>query len=120
VKRQNSSMEFTREEKLAVVKMVDYVLLADSKVDPTEMNLLTQLMERFSFDSFFIGQARNLNKEKAFKTLRLMSLSKKKTLAQLLDEVAISDGFIHEKEIIKITEALGTIWKSVESCFNRV
>lgn len=36
-----------------------------------------------------------------------MSLSKKRTLAQLLDEVAISDGFIHEKEIIKITEALG-------------
>ncbi|WP_339655809.1 hypothetical protein [uncultured Maribacter sp.] len=104
MKKQNSRLEFTREEKLAVVKMVDYVILADSKVDPAEMNLLTQLMERFSFDSFFIGQARNLNK--AFKTLSLMSLSKKKTLAQLLDEVAISDGFIHEKEIIKITEAL--------------
>ena len=107
MKRQNSSMEFTREEKLAVVKMVDYVILADSKVDPAEMNLLTQLMERFSFDSFFIGQARNLNKDIAFKTISLMSLNKKKTLAKLLDEVAISDGFIHEKEIIKITEALG-------------
>ena len=36
-----------------------------------------------------------------------MSLNKKKILAKLLDEVAISDGFFHEKEIIKITEALG-------------
>ena len=114
MKKRNSSMEFTREEKLAVVKMVDYVILADSKVDPAEMNLLTQLMERFSFDSFFIGQARNLNKDKAFKTLSLMSLSKKKILAQLLDEVAKSDGFIHEKEIIKITEALGHMEIGIE------
>lgn len=100
-------MNFTREEKLAVVKMIDYVILADSKVDPAEMNLLTQLMNRFNFDSFFIGQARNLNKNKAYEILRNMPTNKKKTLAQLLDEVAISDGFIHEKEIITIMEALG-------------
>ncbi|TLP76962.1 hypothetical protein [Maribacter sp. ACAM166] len=99
-------MEFTQKEKLALVKMVDYVILADSKVDPGEMNLLIQLMERFSFDSFFIGQARNLSKANAYKILGLMPMDKKKTLAKLLDEVAISDGFIHEKEIIKIIETL--------------
>lgn len=99
-------MEFTRDEKLAVVKMVDYVILADSKVDPAEMKLLTQLMQRFKFDSFFIGQARNLNKDKAFKTLSLMPMDKKKILVELLDEVAISDGLVHEKEIIKIMETL--------------
>lgn len=100
-------IEYTKEEKLAVVKMVDYVILADSKVDPAEMRYLTQLMDRFAFDSFFIGQARNLNKEKAFKILSLMSLPKKRELAKLLDEVAISDGFVHDKELLKITEALG-------------
>jgi len=100
-------IEYTKEEKLAVVKMVDYVILADSKVDPAEMRYLTQLMDRFSFDSFFIGQARNLNKEKAFKILGLMSLPKKRELAKLLDEVAISDGFVHDKELLKIAEALG-------------
>ncbi|WP_396632422.1 hypothetical protein [Maribacter sp. R86514] len=100
-------IEYTKEEKLAVVKMVDYVILADSKVDPAEMRYLTQLMDRFSFDSFFIGQARNLNKEKAFKILSLMSLPKKRELAKLLDEVAISDGFVHDKELLKIAEALG-------------
>ncbi|WP_405410994.1 hypothetical protein [Maribacter sp. Asnod1-A12] len=99
-------IEFTEIEKLAVVKMVDYVILADSKVDPAEMRYLTQLMDRFTFDSFFVGQARNLNKDQAYKTLSLMSLPKKKKLAKLLDEVAKSDGFVHEKELIKITEAL--------------
>lgn len=99
-------IEYTEEEKLAVVKMVDYVILADSKVDPAEMRYLTQLMNRFSFDSFFVGHARNLNKEKAFKILSLMSLPKKRELAKLLDEVAISDGFVHDKELLKITEAL--------------
>ncbi|WP_051941683.1 tellurite resistance TerB family protein [Maribacter forsetii] len=98
--------EYTKEEKLAIVKMVDYVILADSKVDPAEMRYLTQLMVRLSFDSFFIGEARNLDKEKAFKILSLMSLPKKRELAKLLDEVAISDGFVHEKEVLKIAEAL--------------
>ncbi|WP_405399678.1 hypothetical protein [Maribacter sp. Asnod2-G09] len=100
-------IDFTKEEKLALVKMVDYVILADSKVDPAEMRYLTQLMDRFTFDSFFVGQARNLNKDKAFKILNQMSLPKKKEVAKLLDEVAISDGFVHDKELIKITEALG-------------
>ena len=100
-------IDFTEEEKLAVVKMVDYVILADSKVDPAEMRYLTQLMDRFTFDSFFVGQARNLNKDKAFKILSLMSLPKKKEVAKLLDEVAISDGFVHDKELLKIAEALG-------------
>ena len=100
-------IDFTKEEKLALVKMVDYVILADSKVDPAEMRYLTQLMDRFTFDSFFVGQARNLNKDKAFKILSLMSLPKKKEVAKLLDEVAISDGFVHDKELLKIAEALG-------------
>ena len=99
-------MEFTKEEKLAMVKMVDYVILADSKVASEEMNLLTQLMDRFSFDAFFIGQARNLKKIEALKILAKMSLEKKKILANLLEEVAISDGFVHEKEVLKIMEAL--------------
>lgn len=109
-------MEFTREEKLALVKMVDYVILADSKVDPAEMNLLTQLMQRFNFDSFFIGQARNLSKGRAFKILSLMPLDKKKTLANLLDEVAISDGFVHEKEIVMILETLDQMGIEKDYC----
>ncbi|SHJ69035.1 hypothetical protein SAMN04488007_1115 [Maribacter aquivivus] len=100
-------VDFTKEEKLALVKMVDYVILADSKVDPAEMRYLTQLMDRFTFDSFFVGQARNLNKDKAFNILSLMSLPKKKEVAKLLNEVAISDGFLHDKELVKIAEALG-------------
>ncbi|WP_405379877.1 hypothetical protein [Maribacter sp. LLG6340-A2] len=99
-------MTFTREEKLALVKMVDYVILADSKVDPAEMKLLTELMHRFHFDAFFIGQSRNLNKEEAYKILGGMPLHKKQILAQLLDQVAIADGYVHEKEIIKIIETL--------------
>ncbi|MGJ8715958.1 MAG: hypothetical protein ACSHXG_12700 [Maribacter stanieri] len=102
----SSIIGFTKEEKLAVVKMVDYVILADSKVAPAEMRFLTQLMERFTFDSFFVGQARNLDKDKAFNIIKLMSLPKKKELAKLLDDVAISDGYVHEKELIKISEAL--------------
>ena len=99
-------MEFTKEEKLVVIKMVDYVILADSKVASEEMNLLTQLMERFSFDVFFIARARNLKKMEALEILAKMPLKKKKLLANLLEEVALSDGFVHEKEVFLIMEAL--------------
>ena len=99
-------MEFTKEEKLAMVKMVDYVILADSKVASEEMNLLTQLMDRFSFDALFIGQARNLKKIEALEILATMSFEKKKLLANLLEEVALSDGLVHEKEVFLIMEAL--------------
>jgi uncharacterized tellurite resistance protein B-like protein len=102
-------MEFTKKEKMSMVKMIDYVILADSKVAPGEMNLLTQLMERFNFDTFFIGQARNLKKVKALEILGKMELEKKKVVAKVLDEVAISDGFLHEKEINLIMETLQQI-----------
>ena len=111
-------MEFTRKEKLAILKMVDYVILADSKVDPAEMNFLIRLMDRFDFNSLFVGQARNLNKVEAYNVIRLMPLYKKKRLVELLDEVAHSDGFLHEKEIIKITEVLDQMKIDRESSYN--
>lgn len=46
-------MEFANEEKLALVKMADYVILANNKVAPEEMTLLTLLVDRFNFDSFY-------------------------------------------------------------------
>ena len=109
-------MEFTEKEKLAMVKMIDYVILADSQVAPGEMNLLTQLMERFNFDTFFIGKARDLKKTEALEILGKMELEKKKVVAKLLDEVAISDGFLHEKEVNLIMETLQHIGMENESC----
>lgn len=92
-----------------MVKMIDYVILADSKVAPGEMNLLTQLMDRFNFDTLFVGQARNLKKGEALEILGKMEVEKKKVVAHLLDEVALSDGYLHEKEIKLIKETLQNI-----------
>lgn len=98
-KKLPKELTFNTQEKLAVVKMIDYVILADSKVAHAEMDLLTELMQHMSFDSFFVGRARNLNKDLALLIIKNMSIEKKKALANLLEEAAKVDGFVHEKEI---------------------
>jgi uncharacterized tellurite resistance protein B-like protein len=61
-------------------------------------------MHRIEFDSNFILQARNITHEQAKLILRDMTYEKKKGLAAILDEIAISDGFVHEKETALMTE----------------
>ncbi len=92
-------MEFDLSEKLAIVKMIDSVILADGKVHNGEINALGQLMNSIHFDSNFIVQARNIETEQGLLILKGMSHQKKKALAAILEDVAISDGFVHQKEM---------------------
>lgn len=95
---------FTLAEKFAIVHAVDAVIIADGTVHTGELTALGQLMQRIEFDSNFILQARNIAKEQAKLILRDMTYDKKKILATILDEIAISDGFIHEKESALMTD----------------
>lgn len=95
---------FTLAEKLAIVHAVDSVIIADGTVHNGELTALGQLMHHIEFDSNFILQARNIAKEQAKLILRDMTYGKKKVLATILDEIAISDGFVHEKETALMTE----------------
>ncbi|MBD0850292.1 tellurite resistance TerB family protein [Maribacter arenosus] len=95
---------FTLAEKLAIVHAVDSVIIADGTVHNGELTALGQLMRSIEFDSNFILQARNITQEQAKLILRDMTYGKKKILATILDEIAISDGFVHEKETALITD----------------
>ena len=95
---------FTLAEKLAIVRIVDSVIIADGTVHKGELSALGQLMQRIEFDSNFILQARNIAEEQAKLILRAMTYEKKKVLVAILDEIAISDGFVHEKESTLMAE----------------
>lgn len=100
---------FSLAEKLAIVKALDALILADGIVHDGEINSLTDLMHRLDFDSNFIVQARNIATRQCAIILQAMPDDKKDVLARILEEMAIADGFIHEKESDMITIILAKI-----------
>tara|TARA_R110002126_G_scaffold82374_2_gene202006 strand:- start:559 stop:891 length:333 start_codon:yes stop_codon:yes gene_type:complete len=91
-------MKFDISEKLAMVNVIDSVIVADGKVHKGEINALSKLMEVIDFDSNFLIQARAIETEQSIVILKGMPQEKKNQLAQILEDVALSDGFLHEKE----------------------
>lgn len=92
------NLGFSLVEKFAIVQAVDSVIIADGTIHKGEINALGQLMRRIDFDTNFILQARNMSQEQGLSVLRDMPYKKKKALATILEEIAISDGLVHEKE----------------------
>ncbi len=104
--------DFNIVEKLAIVQTVDSLILADGIVHSLEINALRQLMKRIDFDSNFILQARTIEPDKGRAIMRNMPFEKKEALTEILDEIAIADGFVHEKEtalISRIIKAIGHV-----------
>ena len=91
-------MKFDISEKLAMVNVIDSVIVADGKVHKGEINALSKLIEVIDFDSNFLIQARAIETEQSIVILKGMPQEKKNQLAQILEDVALSDGFLHEKE----------------------
>ncbi|MBQ4913760.1 TerB family tellurite resistance protein [Maribacter sp. MMG018] len=102
-------MEFDISEKLAIVNVIDAVIYADGQVHKGEINAFAQLMKVLDFDTNFLIQARNLDREQSIELLKNLSLEKKEFLSKRMKEVAQSDGFVHHKEIEIIEQVLGAI-----------
>jgi len=103
-------MKFNLAEKLGIVKMIDSVIYADGVVHQGEISFMSELMKLMDFDSNFILQARNIESAQSLLLLSNMSNTKKLALAKTLEEVAMSDGYKHEKEVellLKIFAVIG-------------
>ena len=102
-------MKFELSEKLAIVNLVDSVIMADGEVHKGEINAFSELMEVIDFDSNFLLQARNLNTENSISILKVMSQEKKQRLVKILEDIALSDGVVHEKELEVIKHVISSI-----------
>lgn len=105
-----STSGFSIAEKLAIVQALDSVILADGTVHKGEIDMMSTLMHRLDFDSNFLVQARNLSVDQCSLVLDEMSDQKKIVLAQILDDMAKADGFVHKKEI----EVISNICKAMK------
>ncbi|MDO6470762.1 hypothetical protein [Maribacter sp. 1_MG-2023] len=97
-------MEFEEFVKAAFVKMIYEVIEADGEIHPAEVEILNKLKVKIGFDDTFLERAKLLEYDNALVTLYNSPHEQKKALAEILDEVAISDGDIHKKEMDLIIE----------------
>ena len=102
-------MQFSHQEKMAIIKMAYSVILADGKVHPREVAAIHKLKFQIGFDTDFISHAQNMVNESALVILFKMTFDKKKILAEILDQIAISDGHLHEKEVNLIIDTFKNI-----------
>ena len=103
-------MDLNLAEKLAIVKMIYSMVHADGIVHSGEIDEVSKLMKVIDFDSNQIQFAQNIENEQSIAILQKMTDAKKKTLAKILENLAKSDGFVHEKE----TELLNSIFSSLQ------
>ncbi len=104
-----STIDFSLAEKLAIVHALDQIILVDGRVHKGELNALSLLMNYLDFDSNFIVQARNAGPQQVLLILKAMSNSKKEVLSTLLEDMALADGHIHEKETSFISKVYSSI-----------
>ena len=97
-------MEFEEFVKAAFVKMIYEVIKADGKVHPAELIMLNKLQQTIGFDDAFLERTKQLDYDNALITLYNIPHEQKKALANILDEVAMSDGSIHKKEMALIID----------------
>tara|TARA_R110002012_G_scaffold321191_3_gene547988 strand:+ start:39582 stop:39905 length:324 start_codon:yes stop_codon:yes gene_type:complete len=92
-------MEFNLAEKLAIVKAIDEVILADGYVSQSEIHLLRHLTKILKFESGLIEEARKTTGNEGMSILKAMPEHKKRTLVIMLQEMAKADGRVNDIEI---------------------
>lgn len=112
-------MEFNLAEKLAIVKSIDKIILADHMVKKGELDYLRTLMRVLDFDSDFVEEARKFNFNQSNSILKGMSDAKKKSLALMLHEMAYADGELNKEEmevLLKVFSDIGIKLVKEEEC----
>ncbi|MDO6518129.1 hypothetical protein [Zobellia uliginosa] len=101
--------QFEAIEKKAIYVMAHEVVMADGTVHPGELEAMKQLQEDIDMDHDLINEAKNTTVDEALVSLHSMTFPKKKVLAQILENMAISDKHLHEKEMQLIIQTFKNI-----------
>lgn len=101
-------MEYNLAEKLAIIKAIDEVIMADGKVKPGEVTIMTKLAGIMRFDMGMLQEARRIDARECMSILKTMPPNKKHALNIMLTEAANADGRVDEKELRLIKGILET------------
>ena len=104
-------MEYNLAEKLAIIKAIEEVILADGQIENSELDFMSQLMQILRFDNSLIKESRDITNKEYKSILKEMPDNKKHALAVLLNETGSADGNLNKKErklIAKILKKAGS------------
>lgn len=85
-------------EKLAIVKTLDEIIIANGEIAPGEQKMLKEIMNKMAFNAAFVEEARKMKSSESIDVLKRMPLKRKKLFAELMHKIAISDGTVDEME----------------------
>lgn len=103
-------MKYTLLEKLAIVKVLDEMILADKIEDPKEREYLNNVATELQITPEFTIESRQLRNTECLDILRRMEPEKKDQFTQMLREITEADGHTDPSEVnmmIGIFESLG-------------
>lgn len=91
-------MEYNLAEKLAIIKAIEEVILADGQIENAELDFMTLLMQILRFDKSLIKESRDITNKEYRSILKEMPNNKKHALTVLLNEMGGADGKLNKKE----------------------
>lgn len=102
-------VQFEELEKKAIYVMTNQVVLADGTVHPNELEAMKKLQKDIGMSSNLVSEAQSTTVEEALVSLHNMTFPKKKVLAKILEDMAVSDNHLHEKEMHLIIQTFKNI-----------
>lgn len=102
-------MNFTNQEKIAIVSILIEMANADKRIAYEEMITLNLICRRLNIDNNSFVVAKGLKGEFAIEVLKTMTDDKKLELAQLMVEVIDSDNHADDAEIALLNHACHAI-----------
>lgn len=92
-------MDYSLIEKLAIVKTLDEIILANGEIHEGEKKYLSKLKKELDFNENFVKEARKMRTGNSIQILSQMSDQKKNKFANMMHRMAIADGSLDEREI---------------------
>ena len=91
-------MTFTTDEKLAIAHVLNHILMADGRIEDSEILYFYKLNNAIGLNHEIINQSRYMETQDAISTLKAMSIEQKKGFAFMMREMANADGNIDPAE----------------------
>ncbi len=90
---------FTLIQKLAVLKSLDAVMMADGRIAPGEERFLKDILTEMDLKPYMVDEARKVSVGESIGILKRMEEGKKKLFAEMMHGMIIVDRKIDEREV---------------------
>lgn len=95
----DSLIEFTTREKLAIIRMMEKIAKANHQIAPEEMDYMVNMVNYLGMTSGDVYKAKELNLKDVGTIFNQMTDAKKKVLSNTIIDISMADGHVDSSEI---------------------